>query len=545
MPGQSAITEFTRTIVVPSGVFAPGHLGELTQYLPFELVDEVLDRTRTVQRRLRRLPSRVGVYFILAMCLFPGAGYLRVWDKLVCGIRALGPWMPSEKALREVRRRLGPAPFKELFEVVAGPLAQPSTPGVCYRRWRTVAFDGCSSLQTPDTPGNLGVLGKARRHRGGLEGYPHVRLMALRETGTRGLLGAVFGSTSEGEPDYARRLLSRLNSSMLLLADRGFSGDEFLNEVADTGAQLLVRATLRRRPAVMAILPDGSYLTRLRGRTFRVIEADVTAVYADGTRIGDRYRLITTLLDHRSDPADRLIALYHERWEVEISFLALKDTLFTGRVLRSAGPAGLEQELWALLTLYQVLCRIMVDAVESRPGTAPDRASFTVALHAAAEQVITAHGILDPVDHVGDIGRSVLAALHPTRRPRTSARKVKCPMSQYNGSPSENRPTASQRITTIGIAVLPLPANPDEPASRNRAPGFRELTLRVLRTDPGRAWRTVEISRALGITVTSKYRSLCTQTNRWAEEAMLIRESRGKYRLAPEWLAPSALQRST
>ncbi len=61
----------TRTVRVAAGVFAPGHLGELTQYLPFELVDDVLEQTRTVQRRLRELPSRVGVYFVLALSLFP------------------------------------------------------------------------------------------------------------------------------------------------------------------------------------------------------------------------------------------------------------------------------------------------------------------------------------------------------------------------------------------------------------------------------------------------------------------------------------------
>ncbi|GAA1932671.1 hypothetical protein GCM10009753_77920 [Streptantibioticus ferralitis] len=58
-------------------------------------------------------------------------------------------------------------------------------------------------------------------------------------------------------------------------------------------------------------------------------------------------------------------------------------------------------------------------------------------------------------------------------------------------------------------------------------------------------WRTVEISRALGITATSKYRSLCTQINQWAEQTMLIREGREKYRLAPEWLVPPMQQRST
>ncbi|MFF3127550.1 transposase domain-containing protein [Streptomyces sp. NPDC057908] len=257
----------THTVTVASGLFAPGHLGELTQVLPFELIDDVLERTRTVQRRLRLVPSRVGMYFVLAMCLFPEAGYLHVWSRLVAGVRVVVSKVPSEKALREVRRRLGTAPFQELFEVVSGPLARPATPGVSYRRWRTVAFDGCSSLQAPDILRVRGVLGKTRRHRG-IEGYPHVRLMALCETGTRGLLGAVFGPTSTGEPGYARQLLPLLDGSMLLLADRNFSGDEFLNDVADTGAQLLARLTYRGRPAVISVLPDGSYLTRLRGRTF-------------------------------------------------------------------------------------------------------------------------------------------------------------------------------------------------------------------------------------------------------------------------------------
>ena len=37
---------FTRTITVAAGVFAPGHLGELTQFAPFELVDDILAQTK-------------------------------------------------------------------------------------------------------------------------------------------------------------------------------------------------------------------------------------------------------------------------------------------------------------------------------------------------------------------------------------------------------------------------------------------------------------------------------------------------------------------
>jgi hypothetical protein len=71
----------TRTITVAAGVFAPGHLGELTWQVPFELADAVLAETRTRERRLRVLPSRVGVYFVLALGLFPRLGYGLVWPK--------------------------------------------------------------------------------------------------------------------------------------------------------------------------------------------------------------------------------------------------------------------------------------------------------------------------------------------------------------------------------------------------------------------------------------------------------------------------------
>ena len=90
----SALTTITRTVTVAAGRFAPGHLGELTPIIPFELVDAVLSETGTVQRRLRDLPSRVGVYFLLAMCLFPEVGYRLVWDKLTAGLSGMSTVRP-------------------------------------------------------------------------------------------------------------------------------------------------------------------------------------------------------------------------------------------------------------------------------------------------------------------------------------------------------------------------------------------------------------------------------------------------------------------
>ncbi|WP_165396364.1 transposase domain-containing protein [Streptomyces sp. F001] len=110
MPGHcvlpSPLATITRTVTVAAGRFAPGHLGELTAIVPFELVDAVLSETRVVQRRLRDLPSRVGVYFLLAMCMFPEVGYRLVWAKLTAGLSGMPVVRPSTKALRDLRRRL-------------------------------------------------------------------------------------------------------------------------------------------------------------------------------------------------------------------------------------------------------------------------------------------------------------------------------------------------------------------------------------------------------------------------------------------------------
>jgi Insertion element 4 transposase N-terminal/Transposase DDE domain len=311
---QSATITITRAVTVAAGVFAPGHLGELTQYLPFELVDDVLAQTKTVQRRLRDLPSRVGVYFMLALGMYPRLGYARVWAKLTAGLQGLPVASPSEKALRDLRRRLGPAPLKALFEVVAGPLAQPGTPGVRFAGLRTVAFDGCNSVKVPDTRRNRWWLGRIR-YRMGFAGYPTLRLMALAETGTRGLLGAALGSAADrDEATVARRLLHLLRPGMLILLDRAFDGNAFLRAVAATGAVLLARAKSTRHPVVLGHLPDGSYLSQLGGLQVRIIEASVTVTGAGGSRVRDSYRLITTLMDHRRFPAAAVVRLYHERW---------------------------------------------------------------------------------------------------------------------------------------------------------------------------------------------------------------------------------------
>ncbi|MEV5925945.1 IS4 family transposase [Streptomyces cellulosae] len=438
------------------GPFAPGHLGELTQLLPFEMVDEALTATRAVQSRLRDLPSRVVIYLILAACLFPETGYPGVWRKLTAALAGLSVAAPTASALAQARRRVGAKPLRWLFDLLRGPAPTAHCPGARWRGLLVVALDG-TILTVPDTPAVLTAFTKQSGNHGGT-GYPQVRLLTLVACGTRTLIDAVFGPTTSGETTYAPRLLSSLRPGMILLADRNFAAQKLVAGIAATKAEVLVRLKNGRRMPVLARYRDGSYLSALGPVRVRVIDCEITVTTTAGKHTG-LYRLATTLLDHHRHPAAGLATLYHQRWEIETAYLELKSTILDGRVLRARTPDGIDQEIYALLVVYQLLRTAMADATSTRPGTDPDRAGFSIALQAARDQLILAAGVIagTVIDLAGTIGRHVLAALLPARRLRVSPRIVKRAISKYQArGPRIDR--TSYKATT-GIDIL-APAGP-------------------------------------------------------------------------------------
>ena len=451
MVDQIAIT---RTVKVAAGVFAPGHLGELTQFIPFEMVDEVLTATRRTQQRIRLLPARVVVYLILAGCLFAELGYGQVWQKLTAGLTGLDPAEPSSGTSREARQRLGPAPLRALFDLLRGPAATTASHAVRWRGLLLTVIDG-TTMSVADADAVRTRYRKQRGNHGGA-GYPALRLSVLLTCGTRSIIDAVFGPVATGELDQARTLARSLRAGMLLLADRNYAAADLVKTLAATGADLLIRCKNGRRLPVITRHRDGSWLSSIGTQRVRVIDAQITVKTSDGTRTSG-YRLITTLLDPHRYPAGDLIRLYHRRWEIETAYLEIKSSILGGRVLRARTPEGIEQEIYALLTVYQVLRTAMVDATDSLPGTAPDRASFTTALNTARDQIIQAAGVIADtvIDLVGAIGRAVLAHLLPDRRIRVKTRMIKRSNSKYQArGPNIDRHSYK---ATISIDIITNP----------------------------------------------------------------------------------------
>jgi hypothetical protein len=448
---QSVIT---RVITVAGGRFAPGHLGELTQLVPFEMVDEALTQTRTVQSRIRELPSRVVVYLLLAACLFPELGYPGVWAKLTAGLSGLPVAAPTAGALAQARRRVGIAPLRFLFDLLRGPAALPRGCGTWWRGLLVCAIDG-TILTVPDSAANLARFTKGAGSHGGT-GYPQARLLALVACGTRTLIDAVSGPATSGETTYATDLLRSLRAGMIVLADRNFAAGKLIAAIAATEADVLVRVKNGRKLPALCRYRDGSYLSVLGTTRVRVIEAQITIATSAGRRAGI-YRLATTLTDHRAYPAADLIMLYHQRWEIETAYLELKSAILGGRVLRARTPAGIDQEIYALLVTYQILRTAMADATASMPGTDPDRASFTIAWQAARDQLIQAAGIITGtvIDLTGTIGRHVLAGLLQARRLRVSPRIVKRAISKYQArGPGIDR-TSYKATVSIDVLITP------------------------------------------------------------------------------------------
>jgi len=427
-------------------VLARAGIGVLSWVIPPDLVDDAVADGLAWEMRLRALPARLGVYFVLGCALLSAKPYSEVIRQVTAGLEralaAVGWQVPASTALTAVRTRIGEKPLEAVFRRVCSALSPGRAPWSHLGGLLMVAVDG-TTIAACDSPPNAAAFGrpgtgkKRRRPAAGgpaagagdgqepqaAAAGPQLRLVTLLACGTRALLDAAMGPVrgkGTGEQALARSLLGSLRPGMLLLADRNFYGYGLWNAAAGTGADLLWRVKASLHLPVAAELPDGSFLAHvsdpravqarirrngdrrrrgsklgpetgpLPGITVRVIQYMLTVTAEDGTVRTERYRHITTLTDWRAYPAADLAACYAWRWAVETGYRECKAYLRgPGRVLRGRTPELARQELWAYLAVYQAIRAIIVRAVVDGVGArAAVRTRQTVAERGDA------HGLL-------------------------------------------------------------------------------------------------------------------------------------------------------
>ncbi|WP_243726271.1 IS4 family transposase [Actinomadura rubrisoli] len=387
-------------------------IGVLTRIVPRELVDEVILESGRREQRLRKLPARVVVYFVMAMTLFHGESYEEVMRKLVQGLRWLGSWraewtIPTPAALTQARQRLGNEVMRNLFERVAVPCALRSTKGAWLGRWRLMALDGFD-VEVFDSPANgdrFGFSGKKKNEKGV---FPKALVVGLAECGTHAIVAAELGAQRETEVALATRLLATdaVGDDMLIIADKGMYSHENMKRIKDGGADALFRAKMNNDLPILEWLPDGSYLSysadprrkmaayeRLRRGTIKISDLPGFPVRVFDYQVlgqGDEdelFTLVTTILDPEQAPAAGLAAAYHERWEIELVIDEVKThQKGPGALLRSKTPELAEQELWGFLLSHYAVRKLMTEAAD-QADIDPDRLSFIRSLRVVRRQI--------------------------------------------------------------------------------------------------------------------------------------------------------------
>jgi len=363
----------------------------LARVFPVEDVVSCLDQYGRNSRRTRSFPAAAGVYYCMALSLYPEAAYEEVFAAVVQGLAwaegAGAVPTVAKSSISALRSRIGSAPLAELIRRRCLPLAEERIhPAAFYRGLRLVAMDG-SNFEVPDEADNVRAFGYPGS-RTGQAGYPQAQCAVLVECATHAILDANIGAYREAEWEVCAPLLRTLGAGMLCLADRGFNGFEHWRRARATGAHLLWRCMAKRRLPVMQTLADGSYLSMIYpsdahrrrgegGMSVRVIEYALPGV----PDAQPRYRLLSSLSDAQQAPALELAALYHERWQVEAVFDELKTHLRQSRrVLRSKTAELVRQEFYGWVLAHYAVRWLMHEASE-RHRLRHDTLSFTRHVH--------------------------------------------------------------------------------------------------------------------------------------------------------------------
>jgi len=477
-------------------VLARVGIGLLTWVIAPDLVDEAVGDGLAWEMRLRALPARLGVYFILGLCLFSGLPYGQVLRQVTAGLdgalAGAGWRAPAVTALTGVRRRVGEKPLESLFWRLCSPLSPGRSPWSHICGLLAVAWDG-TTVTVPASGPNIAAFGRPRRGKGSSSHYPQIRLVSLIACGSRALLGAAMGpvrGTGTGEQTLATGLLAHLHAGMLLIADRNFYSWALWHAATATGADLLWRVSSRVLLPPARVLPDGSYLAvipnpaanarRIRrngarrrrgstlgpdtapvaGTTVRVIEFWVRATGSDGHTRTEPYRVITTLLDWRRCPAHHLAAGYGWRWAIETGYQEFKTYLRgPGRILRSRTPALARQELWAYLVIYQAI-RTIISLAAARRSLDPDQISFTTTLHTIRRTLpATRTSLLTALAHTET---EITTTLVPRRPGRVWVRALTQPGRPYPARSKTRTPLAQH--TTYTLTITP-PTTTSKPST--------------------------------------------------------------------------------
>jgi hypothetical protein len=439
-------------LLLTSEAFVPHELARFRQHLAPAWVEESLLATGKASVRRRRLPAEQVVWLVIGMALLRNESIERVVAWLDLAMPVDDGSSVARSAITQARARVGPAPLEHLFAVTSAVWSDARNDAHRWRGLSVYAVDG-STLRVPDSRENWAAFGgqPATTTRGG-SAYPTVRMVGLMAARTHVLTELVHADYHTGEATLWKELWNQLPDDSVTLVDRAFLIANDLHRLVASGKNRhwVTRAKTTTRLRVVERLGPNDALVeiQLSDQTRRAhpgLPALWLARAIKYRRKGFRpSTVLTSLLDARAYPASEIVALYHERWEIELGYDEFKTHLLERQEsIRSRTPDGVRQEIWGIALAYNLI-RVEMARAAAEAGVAPTRISFVAALS------IIRHALLmssTPPLAPGkiparllDMRRHIKLLLLPVRRSeRRNPRAVKIKMSNYSRKPPTGR----------------------------------------------------------------------------------------------------------
>lgn len=365
-------------------------MAELATLIDPDWIEQALGATGKASIRRRKLPADHAVWLVIGLALFRHMPLWQVVQEMALTLD--GQDLPVPSSSVQARQRLGAEPLAHLFGLLTDAWGRAHP--VHEESLRVLAVDGVV-WSAPDSPDNRQALGSGLTQYGP-QPWPMVRGVCLLDTDSHELLDAKLGNYHCGELTLAADLRGLDHS--ITLFDRAYFSAAFLMDWQHAGAQRhwLMRAKDKLRHEIVQTLGEGDWLIRMpvsqRARQLRPElpnhwDARLIQTHAGGkTR-----RFITSLLDPSRFAASELAQLYRQRWEIELGFREIKQSLQQGQgVLRSKQPELVMQEVWGVLIAHTLLRRWM-RLMAQHAGVEPTRISFHTARHAIIGVLNTVH----------------------------------------------------------------------------------------------------------------------------------------------------------
>jgi hypothetical protein len=275
------------------------------------------------------------------------------------------PRLPiTDDAVRKRLARNGTVPLEQLFGHVTAVLAERITPWLR----QTIVLWATDVVVLDEI-----TLDKVARL------LPHLRSLPAGDPGLlAGALAAVFDvrrqqwreilyreDSLQNEKVLARTLLGGLTRGTLILADLGYFGFKWFDDLTDGGffwlsrlrnrtSYEVIEVLYRQAEVIDAIVWLGAYRADRAKHAVRLIQ------FSAG---GRTYRYITNVLDPAQLSIRDAARLYARRWDIEMAINTIKTHLGL-HLLWSAKPVLIQQQVWAVLIIAQIFAAFRLEIAE-------------------------------------------------------------------------------------------------------------------------------------------------------------------------------------